>query len=115
MGVLPISGLPHSPLDAAAAFHAEWLPRIRTLIGAADDTRNEHLVLIFPLADHCHRAWRLAAVQELARAHAPRRINALVSDSPPGQRAGQALLERCEGITGQVLVLDPLGVLSGDS
>jgi hypothetical protein len=34
----------------------------------------------FPPANHEHRGWRLAAVQQLAREHAPRRVNAVETD-----------------------------------
>jgi hypothetical protein len=102
MGLLRIERLPETPLDAAAAFHAEWLPEAR----AATDT---DLLLVFPPADHPHRAWRLAVVQELARAAAPRRVNALAADSEPAIAAASDYLARADGVTGQYLVLDDAG------
>lgn len=110
MGAVCITGLPAAPLDAAAAFHAEWLPRIRAELAASPD---ECAVLVFPPAEHSHRGWRLAAVQELARDLAPRRVNALAGDSAAGLSAATALLEECPGITGQLLAIDAAGVVEG--
>jgi hypothetical protein len=100
MRVLRIAGLPDGALAAAAAFHAEWL-------GQA--VAGEDLVLIFPIADHTHRGWRLAAVQSLARDHAPLRVNALASDDPAAIESALTYLEQAEGLTGQYLALDSLG------
>lgn len=109
MALLRITGLPDTPLDAAAVFHGDWLPRIRPLL---DPPRSDEcLTLVFTPADHSHRGWRLAAVQELARAYAPRRVNAVVSDDEQGLSAALALLEPCQGITGQLLALDPSEVI----
>ena len=108
MALLRITGLPAAPLDAAALFHAEWVPRIRSEQAQCED---ECLTLIFSSADHSHRGWRLAVVQELAREFAPRRINALACEDEQGLSAALALLEPCQGITGQLLVLDGTGVV----
>ena len=66
-------------------------------------------MIIFAPADHTHRAWRLAAVQGLARALAPRRVNALASDSEAAITAALAYLEGAAGLTGQYLPLDDAG------
>lgn len=112
MGAVRVAGLPAAPLDAAAAFHAEWLPRIREEMAASQD---ESFVLVFPPADHSHRGWRLAAVQELARDVAPRRFNALAGDSAAGLSTAKVLLEQCKGITGQLLAIDAAGVVEETS
>ena len=67
------------------------------------------LTLIFPPADHSHRAWRLAAVQALAREYAPVRVNALASKSESAIAAALAYLGTAEGVTGQLLELDDTG------
>ena len=108
MATVRVTGLGEVPLDAAASFHAEWLPRIRAEMARSGD---ESTVLIFPRAEHSHRAWRLAAVQELARAAAPRRVNALECAGEDGLAPALALLDQCQGITGQLLALDPAGVV----
>ncbi len=67
------------------------------------------MAIIFPPADHTHRAWRLAAVQTLAREHAPLRVNALASADPAAIESALAYLEAAPGLTGQYLTLDSLG------
>jgi len=99
--VLRIEGLPPAPLDAAAAFFAENLPAARTALASADS-----LVLVLPPADHAHRAWRLAAVQELAREAAPRRVNAIAGGAPDAIDAALAYLDGAPGVTGQILAVD---------
>lgn len=108
MATVRVTALPADPLGAAAAFHGEWLPRIREELAASAD---ESSVLIFPPAEHSHRGWRLAAVQELARELAPRRVNALACDSVSGEAAALALLAECQGLTGQLMAIDPTGVV----
>jgi hypothetical protein len=104
MQVVRIADLPPAPLDAAAAFHARVLPKLPC---QAD------LLLVFPPADHSHRLWRLAAVQELARAAAPgHRVNAIAAQSEAGLAAARALIDSGQGITGQYLVLDEASVVS---
>ena len=64
-------------------------------------------VLVFPPADHSHRDWRLAAVQELAREHAPRRINAVERRCGRDASCGSgAIWMPRTGVTGQLLPLD---------
>ena len=134
MQVLRIAGLPEAALAAAAAFHAEWLGEVMALLSplpvrggaggggcpaGTDLSQSPHpnpspegeglLVLIFPPADHTHRAWRLAAVQGLARELAPRRVNALASANEAAIAAALAYLERAPGLTGQYLPLDDAG------
>lgn len=99
--VLRVEGLPDTPLDAAAAFHSDYLPEARaTLAGARD------LVLIFPATGHEHYNWRLAAVQELAREAAPLRVNGLVGDDPAALETMVGWLATAQAITGQLLAVD---------
>ena len=102
-----MGALPAEPLGAAARFYGEELARIEALAVTPD--HGEHLVLIFPPADHSHRAWRLAAVQELARKYAPRRINALASSEEAAVAAAERYLAAAPGVTGQLLPLDGNG------
>ena len=99
---LDISGLPDAPLDAAAAFYRDWMVRAAVLAG-------DGLALVFPLADHTHRAWRLAAVQELARVAVPGRVNAVAGSSEPAIAAALRYLNEAPGLTGQYLPLDDAG------
>ncbi|MFM5952830.1 MAG: Rossmann fold domain-containing protein [Novosphingobium sp.] len=98
---LDITGLPDRPSDAAAAFHGEWMQRITVAV--------EDAVLIFMPADHTHTAWRIAAVQSLARESAPARINAVASSDPAAIDAALAYLAGADGVTGQYLPLDSAG------
>ena len=97
-----IGNLPASPLDAACAFYQEQLARIRDDL---DRLAQHDLVLVFRPAGFEHKAWRLAAVQELARELAPRRANAIASDDAAAVAKTLAYLENAPGVTGQYLPL----------
>ena len=105
MALLRVAGLPADALAAAADFHARLLPEARELLkSGADD-----LTLVFPPADHSHRGWRLAVVQELAREYAPLRVNAVAARSEAAIAAALEWLARAPGVTGQYLPLDDAG------
>lgn len=104
MALLRVSGLPTAASAATAAFHADWLDQAVALLEPGDD-----LVLLFPPADHTHTAWRLAAVQSLAREHAPLRVNGLASSDEAAITAALAYLSAADGVTGQLLSLDSAG------
>ncbi len=95
-------------VDPAKSRHAEGAPP-PSLRDGPPPPLGEDLVIIFTLADHTHRAWRLAAIQSLAREFAPVRINALASDSEKAIAAALAYLETAKGVTGQLLELDDTG------
>jgi hypothetical protein len=101
--VVRIEGLLDGALDAAATFHAEWLPRVRTFLDPSPAGKD--LVLVFPSAAYGHRGWRLAAVQDLAREAAPRRVNAVVGDDEQAISEMIEWLARSPGITGQMLAV----------
>lgn len=107
--VVRIDDLPADALDAAAVFHAEHLHAIRTRLEAV-----QVLTIIFPPAPHDHRGWRLAAVQDLARAHAPRRVNGIAGADEAEISATLAFLERAPGVTGQLLILHDHGKIGHD-
>jgi hypothetical protein len=96
--VLRVEGLPETPLDAAAAFHAGALPNARARLLEADA-----LVLVFPPATHDHEGWRLAAVQGMAREAAPKRVNAIVGSDDAAIAETIAWLDAAPGVTGQLL------------
>lgn len=103
--LLHLGPLPDDALEAAADFHARLLPAIEmTLSGGADP-----LTLVFLPAGGDHRAWRLAAVQGLARRFAPSRLNAVESDEPEAIAAARRWLDGAGGVTGQLLALDGTG------
>ena len=100
-----VGALPEPALAAAAAFHAQILPRVL----AALDHDGGSLTLVFAPADHTHGAWRLAAIQGLAREHAPVRVNAVASEDGAAIAAACTWLESAAGVTGQLLSLDSHG------
>jgi hypothetical protein len=99
MAVVRVGPLPESALEAAAEFHARVLPELVPV--------EEDLVLVFPSAAYDHRGWRLAAVQGLARAAAPLRVNGIVGDDEAATAQAARWLDQAPGITGQVLVVEP--------
>ena len=99
--VLRVADLPEGALDAAAVFHAQWLGRARDALAGKDA-----LVLIFASAAYDHRAWRAAAVQDLAREAAPARINGVVGNDESGIDEAVDWVAQAPGITGQLLEVD---------
>lgn len=105
MALIRVEDMPASPLDAAARFYAEVAPRVM-------QSGDSAVTLLFAPADHPHRGWREAAVASLARALAPRRINAMVGDVEADREAiatTLAFLESSGAMTGQLLPLDSNG------
>jgi hypothetical protein len=97
------TGLPDDPGAANAAFLAEVAPQVRNAAA-----REPALAVLFAPADPAHAAWRLAAIQQLARALAPdTRINAVVVND--GDQEGTAEVIRfaltAPGITGQIIAV----------
>ena len=92
-----VGPLPAGALEAAAEFHAKVLP---ALISARP---GEDLVVVFPPAPYDHRAWRLAAIQDLARAASPARVNAIVGADERVIAETVAYLAAAPGVTGQLL------------
>jgi hypothetical protein len=105
MELLRVGPLPDEPLAAAADFHARILPGIEATLGGGADP----LTIVFYPAEENHRGWRLAAIQSLARAFAPSRVNALESDDEAAIAAAAGWLTDAGGVTGQLLPLDGTG------
>jgi hypothetical protein len=99
--IVSAGDLPSSPVDAAAFFYSHVVPGIREDLADATE-----VVIHFEPADHSHRAWRLAVVQELAREAAPKRVNAIVGTDCKATLAAKQYLESAPGVTGQLLVVD---------
>ena len=100
--IVEATGLAAKPLDAAAQFHAEIVPKIRAALAT-----ESALTVLFAPANHSHDAWRKAAIQELAREAAPARVNALVGDPAQNSEQARTLQFLCDspGITGQVFTI----------
>lgn len=96
--VLRIDALPTAALDAAAIFHAEWRGKAESLLAASDA-----LAIVLEPAPCDHDDWRRSAVRDLARAHAPKRVNLIVGADEAAIAATLAYLERAPGVTGQLL------------
>ncbi len=94
--------LPQAALDASTAFHAHHLPEITRLIAGQPDL----LVVIFPPAPYDHRAWRRAAIADLARAHAPVRVVGLAAGEADAMAHTLTYLDAAPGVTGQMLAVD---------
>ena len=65
------------------------------------------MTIVFDPAPYDHRGWRLAAIQDLARAAAPARVNAVAGNGDQAIADTIAYLERSPGITGQLLEVVP--------
>ncbi len=103
---LHVPGLPEAPIEAAREFYAVHLPTVQAALEAAQANGEPFtLTLMFPPADHTHRAWRLAAVQGLAREQAPVRVNGLAGEDEAALKQALAYLAAAPAITGQLLEL----------
>ena len=100
MRVVRVGPLPERAIEAAAAFHAQVLANL------VPPPLEEALVLVFAPANHDHRGWRLAAIQDLARTAAPVRVNAIAGDDEQAIAAALAWLEQAPGVTGQLLSVE---------
>lgn len=95
-----VTNLPESAIDASAAFHAEHLDAVRTLIGTSGD---DCLAIILPPAAADHADWRRAIARDLARAQAPARVNVIAGSSASELAALREYLAGAKGITGHYL------------
>ena len=97
--VLRIDWLPLGALDAASEFHESWLDEaLEALTGEADA-----LAFVLPPAPYDHAGWRRAAVRDLARAVAPKRVNMVAVDDEAAIAATLDYLAWAPGVTGQLL------------
>ena len=95
--------LPGDAGAAAQTFYADVLPQIRARADGA-----EGIVVLFARTEKPGQDWRLAAMQDLARALAPVRVNGLAVDPGSLTQADQVLafLDKAPGVTGQLLAVD---------
>ncbi|HSG53901.1 MAG TPA: hypothetical protein VLA45_00495 [Paracoccaceae bacterium] len=105
--VFEARGLPDDPLDAASIFHATFGAPVRAALAAGQD-----LALVFDPADNMHGGWRLAVVQDLARAGAPVRVNGVVGGDGAALDEAVAYLATAPGVTGQILMVDAIAATS---
>ncbi|MEP2234442.1 MAG: Rossmann fold domain-containing protein [Alteripontixanthobacter sp.] len=102
MQVLRIDSLPQEPSAAAARFYAVFQPKAMALLqeGAGG------LILELPAADHAHSDWRRAAVRDLARLAAPKRVVMIAGGDGHAREQAAAYIQRAPGVTGQLLDLE---------
>ena len=102
-GSIDARGLPENALDAAADFHNRTVPAVRAAVAVSSD-----VAVVFEPAEHAHRAWRISAIQGLARELAPRRVNGIVAGRGDARAIAETMqfLRESPGITGQILEVD---------
>lgn len=102
MEVYPVTQLPQAGHAAAAAFFAEHYPAIADVLAREPCA----LAIVLPPAPSAHDDWRRALSRDLARAHAPLRVNVIGGGSEGARSATLAYLSDAPGVTGQYLALD---------
>ena len=95
-----ISDLPDCGIEASAAFTREHLNAARALIGEADC---DSLAIILPPAGRDHADWRRTLARDLARAHAPARVNVIAGHNDEELAGLLAYLGNAKGVTGHYL------------
>lgn len=97
--VLTFDDLPGAAIDAAQEFHAEHLETVRiTLAEGVDD-----LTIMLAAAAKDHDDWRRALARDLARSHAPNRVNVIGADDEDTRAVLLNYLGDAPGVTGQYL------------
>jgi hypothetical protein len=97
--VLKIDALPADSVKAAAAFYRDHLGKI----DGQQSFEADALVIWLPSAPKSHDHWRRAAARDLARSHAPKRINIVGGNNGLELKGILAYLGDAPGITGQYL------------
>ena len=91
--------LPDASLDAATLFCREYLPQVEQLLG----DRSQAITIVMPQAGQKHDDWRRALARDLARAHAPQRVNVIAGNEVAHIDATLRYLEASPGVTGQYI------------
>lgn len=100
--VIPVALGDAQPLDAAARFHAEFLPGIEDVLASGSS-----VTVRFSAAEEKPHRWRKEAIGALARKYAPLRVNAVSPSNDGNEAAVQAavdFLSGNEGVTGQIVI-----------
>ena len=101
MRVLEIASLPSAPTAAAAQFYSTHLGEISAYLASS----RGHLTVVLSFGDKDHDDWRRAAARDLAREHAPIRVNFVGGGDKMAQDKALAYLRNAPGVTGQYLPL----------
>lgn len=97
-----IDGLADRPSEAARQFYQHHWLGLREAI----EQSAEALAILLPAAAVAHDDWRRAMVRDLARAYAPKRINAIGGGSPEARAAALDFVDKAPGVTGQYFPLE---------
>ncbi len=103
--VIETGTLAPDALEAAATFYG----RVAADIARAVSSGATSVVLALPQAPHDHTGWRRAVARDMARAHAPVRVNVIAGDDEAATAATCSYLAGASGITGQYLPTDGMG------
>lgn len=103
-----VATLPDGALEAAEAFRARPLVNAEEMLAQGDD-----VVFVLPPASFDHADWRTAMAHDLARAHAPARVNIIAGADDAAIIATLSYLENAPGVTGQYLPLAGAGRFDG--
>ena len=98
--VLIIRDLPTDGLSASQTFYGR---HINEAVELLDQGANEALAIVLPVAGPDHDDWRRTLARDLARAHAPKRVNVVGGVTGVERNAIIAYLEGEPGVTGQYL------------
>ena len=93
-----VGELPESGIAASAAFAHDHLEEARALVAGADS-----LAILLPSAGPDHADWRRALAHDLARAHAPVRVNVVGGAAGDARDALIAYLAGAKAVTGHYL------------
>lgn len=93
-----IESLPADAPGAARSFLDDCLPRV-----AEELAGHDALAIVLPTAPYDHDDWRRAAARDLARAHAPQRVNIVAGNDETAIAATLEYLAKAPGVTGQLL------------
>ena len=97
--VLVIDSLPEGAVDAARAFYDQHLDGVQK----AMEGDGSALAIVLPTAPRDHDDWRRALARDLARAHAPKRVNVVGTSDETRCETMLAYLRDAPGVTGQYL------------
>ncbi len=100
LAVQIVEDLPERAIDAAAAFHEHHLAESRRLL---DDGESDALAICLSPAAYDHDDWRRTLARDLARAHAPKRVNVIGAVVGEARNQMLAYLRNAPGVTGQYL------------
>lgn len=103
-----VETLPEGALEAAEAFRAGPLADAREILRRGDD-----VAIVLPPASFDHADWRIAMAHDLARAHAPARVNVIAGADEAAIGATLSYLANAPGVTGQYLPLAGAGRFDG--